>query len=330
MPRKTKGYATLAEVAELAGVSPITASRALRGLENVRPDTRVRVEEAAEKIGYTPDPMARSLANGRSDVIGVLVPSVTNAVFSDVLLGLYEAADGTGMTIQIGNTRYDPEEECRLVKTFAAQRPAGMIVAGTDQTPKVVDLLSNMNCPVVQVMDISGQIIDKAVGLDHRAAAAAGARHLKAQGYKRPVFMAAQMDPRSKSRIRGFRDVWGEEAGLVADPAPSSIALGRQMMAQVIQRFPEADAVQCNNDDIALGVVFELLELGVDMPGKMGVCGFNDLEYCQAANPAMTSVRTPRYEMGVKAIELLLGQVDGDVLDLGFEVMARSSTARSR
>jgi DNA-binding LacI/PurR family transcriptional regulator len=133
--RAKTGKIRLTEVAKLAGVSPITASRFFRTPEALSAERRVRVESAANELGYVPNLAARALASQRTEVIGVLIPSLTNNVFSDVLRGIYDALDGSRYSIQLANTRYSILQEERLLRLFLAQKPAGLIVTGINQTP---------------------------------------------------------------------------------------------------------------------------------------------------------------------------------------------------
>lgn len=324
--RRGAGAATLAQVSAAAGVSLITASRALRGLASVAPATRERVEAAARALDYVADPAARVLAGSASAVVGVLAPSLSNAVFTDLLRGVSEAV-APGVLVQIAVTRYEPAVEFDLLRLFRAQRPSGLIVTGLDQSPEARDLLAAMRCPVVQVMDASRAPVDRAVGLRHREAGAAATRHLLAAGYERPVFLAAQLDPRTLQREQGYRDVAGASSSSVTSPEPSSTELGRRLLRVALERRPDLDAVFCNNDDLAVGALFEARALGIDVPRRLGICGFNDLEPAGAAEPAITSVRTFRYEIGRRAVEALSGPA-GAVHDLGFTVVARRSTDR--
>ncbi|MFT6532642.1 MAG: LacI family gluconate utilization system Gnt-I transcriptional repressor [Limimaricola cinnabarinus] len=327
---------TLAEVAAQAGVSPITVSRALRRPDTVQPDTRARIDAAVAALGYVPDPAARTLATGRADVIGVLIPSATNAVFTDVLSGLYEELSETRFDVQYGITRYEPATEEKLLGVFLRQRPAGLIVAGIDQTPAARRLLERADCPVVQVMEIGPDPVDMMVGFSHHDAAAAATRHLIAQGYRCPGFLGARMDPRTQRRFAGFRAE--AEAASCFEPercetteTPSSVGVGAALLRALLARRPETDAVFCNNDDLAMGALFEAMRLGRTVPDQLGICGFNDLEMMHAAEPALTSVRTNRFEMGVEAARMIRARLEGHdpgpaLVDLGARVQARRST----
>lgn len=340
MSQRRSGRPTLADVARIAGVGPITVSRALRRPDQVSPDTRARIEAAIREINYVPDPQARVLASGRSDVIGVLLPSLTNNVYADVLLGIHDAVAGSGFQIQIGNTRYDPDEEDRLVALFASQRPAAMLVTGIDQSPRTRALLTAAGFPIVQIMERSADPIDMLIGFSHHDAAREAVRHLVERGYRRIGMLGARMDPRLLRRRDGWRDAL-TEAGLgppfheAISPEPSSVTMGRRLTAQLLDRQPDLDAVFCANDDLALGALFECQARGVAIPDRLGIVGFNDLEMMAAAVPSITSIQTRRHRMGRLAIEMLVARINGAApvpaslnVDLGFELVERDSTRR--
>lgn len=327
---------TLDDVARLAGVSAITVSRALRRPEMVSEAVRKRIDSAVAELGYVPNPAARHLATGRSNVIGVLIPSVTNSVFAEVLKGIYEASEPSDYEVQLANTRYCAETEENALRLFASQKPAGLVVSGFDQSPAARKLLERLECPVVQIMETGENPVDVCVGFSHFQAAEAATRHLITQGYRTPGFLGARMDPRTQRRFAGFK-AEAEAAGVfdanrvVTSPEASSATKGAEMLRQLLTQAPEVDAIFCNNDDLALGALFEAQRMGLKVPQRLGICGFNDLEVMAAANPSLTSVRTRRFEMGKLAIEIILSRLNGaysgeQVVDLGFEVMVRDST----
>ena len=330
---------TLSDVAALADVSPITVSRALRDPEKVSPDARARITLAIAQLGYVPNPAARALASGRTDVVGVIIPSVSNNVFADVMRGIYDGLQDSPLGVQLGTTRYAPSTEEQLVRVFLSQQPAGLIVAGHDQSPGARALLERAECPVVQIMEVGPQPIDLVVGLSHYQAARDGAQHLLDRGYRAPAFLGAQLDPRSQRRLAGFRDCLiaaglGGDDPVVTTPEPSSVSLGCRLFADLIATRPQTDAVLCNNDDLALGVLFEAQRRNIRIPDRLGICGFNDHEMMSAAEPPLTSVATDRYEMGRAAILQIRdrlagrGQPRGHAIDLGYRLVPRRSTAR--
>jgi LacI family transcriptional regulator, gluconate utilization system Gnt-I transcriptional repressor len=337
-PRRGGGRPTIADVAKLAGVAAITVSRALREPGRVSQDLRRQIASAIDTLGYVPDPNARALASARADVIGVLVPSLTNNVFADVVRGIYDGLSDTGFQIQIGNTHYSGMEEERLLQVFLGQRPAALIVSGIDQTPGARRLLDDAGCPIVQIMETGPDPVDMMIGFSHFDGGAAATRHLVEAGYRRIGFVGARMDPRSQRRLAGYRAAV-QAAGLydprlvITTPIPSSVSLGRELFRDALAKMPTLDAVFCNNDDLALGVLFECHRASIKVPETIGIAGFNDLDMMQVAFPSITSVRTYRYEIGRRAVAMVRARIDGGTIDeplvdLGFELRIRESTAR--
>ena len=339
MPRKGRnlGPIRLTEVAKLAGVSPITASRFFRNPEALSVSKRERVESAARELGYVPNLAARALASQRTEVIGVLIPSLTNNVFNDVLRGIYDASEGSRYTIQFVNTRYSILQEEKLLRLFQAQKPAGLVVTGINQTKDSRTVMEAMNCPIVQIMETGQDPVDMMVGFSHYDAAFAAVSHLLAQGRKRIGFLGARMDPRVQRRLDGYRDAM--KAASLSDPnlvlttpTPTAMTLGGTLLGDLLAKAPDLDAVFCINDDLALGVLFECHRRGISVPENLAIVGFNDLEFMASAFPTLSSVRTNRYEMGRDAVTMLIDAVEGrrpekPVVDLGFELMIRESSA---
>ncbi|MCO5066569.1 MAG: LacI family DNA-binding transcriptional regulator [Rhizobiaceae bacterium] len=324
----------------MAGVATTTVSRALRDPSLVSAELRGQIDSAVARLGYMPDPNARALASSRADVIGVLVPSLTNIVFADIVRGIHDELGESRFQIQMANTHYSPHEEERLVRTFLGQRPSALIVSGIDQTDITRKLLETAGCPLVQIMEYARDPVDMLVGFSHFDGGRAATAHLLDAGYRRVGFVGARMDPRSQRRLAGYRSAM-EEAGLfdpqlvTTTPTPSSVSLGSQLLADALAKAPDLDAVFCNNDDLALGVLFECQRSAIPVPQKMGICGFNDLDMMRVAYPSLTSVRTPRYEIGRRAVRMALSRIAGEnveegIIDLGFELKARESTGRNR
>lgn len=338
--RTKSGKIRLAEVAELAGVSPITASRFFRNPEALSISKRARVESAAKELGYVPNLAARALASQRTEVIGVLIPSLTNNVFSDVLRGIYDASEGSRYSIQLANTRYSLLQEEKLLRLFLAQKPAGLIITGIDQTAESRSMLEAANCPIVQIMEIGPDPIDMMIGFSHYEAGRAAISHLLAQGFRRIGFLGARMDPRVQRRFEGYQAAM-KDASLfdpsliVTTSLATSATLGGTLLTDLLARAPDIDAVFCVNDDLALGVLFECRRRHISVPDHMAIVGFNDLEFMACAVPTLTSVRTNRYEMGRNAAAMMVEAIEGrrpkePLVDLGFTVMQRQSSSAPR
>lgn len=338
--RRSGGRPTIADVARLAGVGAITVSRALREPDRVSVELRRQIAAAVEELGYVPDSNARALASARADVIGVLIPSLTNNVFAEVVRGIYDGLGDSSLQVLLGDTHYSGMEEERLLRVVLGQRPAALIVSGLDQTPGARAILETAGCPVVQIMEVGPDPIDMMVGFSHFEGGRTVTRHIIEAGYRRVAFIGARMDPRSQRRLGGYRAAM-EEAGLfdlrlvTTSPQPSSVTLGREMFREALARVPTLDSVFCNNDDIALGVLFECNRAALAVPGKIGIAGFNDLEMMKVAYPSITSVRTHRYQIGRLAIDMARAAMNGErpekrTVDVGFQLEIRESTLRNQ
>lgn len=334
-PRAT-GRITLAEVAQLAGVSPITVSRALRGERAVDPELVAKVQAAANTLGYVPNPAARALASGQSTHVAVLIPMLSNALFVDLLEALQRTLRRAGYQALIGITHYDPSEEETLLREQLLHRPAGLIVTGLERNEATRALIAQSGVPCVHLMAAAAPPGVFSVGFSQQEAGAELTRHLLARGYRRIAFAAAQLDPRTLQRLEGWRQAL-TSAGLYSatlewlNPLPSSISLGARMFEQIMGQQPPVDAIFFCNDDLAQGALLAALRMGVEVPGRVAIAGFNDLTGSDQMLPSLTTVKTPRVEMGQAAGQMLVSLMHGDTvaspcLDLGYELLVRGST----
>ncbi len=332
---RATGRVTLADVAGAAGVSPITVSRALRGERAVDPKLVARVKAAAQRLGYVPDPAARALASRHSTHVALLIPMLSNAVFVELLEGVQRTLRPAGYQTLIGVTHYDPREEEQLLREQLQHRPAGLMVTGLDRHEATRALIRNSGLPCVHLMETTDDPGVHCVGFSHADAAAAITRHLLAKGHRRIAFAAAQLDARTLQRLAGWRREM-QAAGLYQptlewlNPAPSSLQLGGTLFEQIAAQAPPVQAIFFCNDDLAQGALLAALRLGVPVPQRLAIAGFNDLPGSDQMVPSLTTVRTPRAEIGTAAAGMLLALMRGEVLpatgiDLGYEVITRQS-----
>ncbi|OQP86486.1 LacI family transcriptional regulator [Rhizobium rhizosphaerae] len=332
---RATGLPTLAEVAERAGVSPITASRALRSVPTVDPDLVDRVRQAARSLGYVPNPAARTLASARSRTVVVLIPALSNHLFIEMFEAIETVLRARGFEPLLGHYQYDALEEERLIRTFLTYQPCGLLLTGFDQTPAATRLLTDCGLPRVHMMELSEETEIPSVGFSQDEAGTAVAWHLISRGRRRFAFLGAQLDRRVLQRRDGFQRAL-LEAGMqpaveFLSPAPSSIALGCQQFRSLRRDYPDIDAIFFCNDDLAFGASFEAARMGVPVPRQIAFVGFNDLPGANELVPRLTSVRTPRAEIGRVAARRLLALLDGETLsppalDIGFELMPRQSS----
>ncbi|OCR26409.1 LacI family transcriptional regulator [Pseudomonas syringae] len=332
---RSTGRPTLNEVARLAAVSPITASRALRGVTTVAPELVEKVRAAAQTLGYVANPAARALASSQSQTVVVLVPSLSNQLFIETLEAIQNVLRTRGLEVVIGNYHYSPVEEENLLRNYLANRPRGMLLTGFDHTPALRQLLAASGVPCVHMMELDTVSGAYCVGFSQEQAGAEAARHLLGRGRKRLAYIAAQLDPRVLLRGQGFRRALEEEGVYdpelqVSTPLPSSIGLGGELFMKLMTEHPDVDGVFFCNDDLAQGAALEALRHGIAIPQRVSLIGFNDLPGSAHMVPRLTSIRTPREEVGQRAAQLLLGLIDGIAqqpqVDLGFELVVRESS----
>lgn len=296
----------------------MTASRALRDAPDVSAATRARVREAAQRLGYVGNPLANSLSAQRSNLIGVVVPSLSNIVFAEVLTGIADSFAGTGYQTIFGVTDYDPEVEALTIQNMLSWRPAGLIVTGLDQAPGLRARLSSIDIPVVQIMDLDGEAVDCCVGLSQNRAGADMARALIAAGRRRFGYVGCGLDrdTRGAKRFRGFCTALEENGlpliGQALAPGASSVVTGRAMTARLLASHPDLDCIYFSNDDVAIGGLFHAMSNGIDVPGRLMLAGFNGLEMLSALPAPIATSRTPRREIGQTAATLILKTLTGE------------------
>jgi len=332
--------ATLADVASRAGVSSVTVSRALRRPHLVSDTLRRRIESAVGELAYIPNQMASALASAQTDTIGVVVPSLTNGVFADYLRAIHDVFVPQGIQVLVLITRYSPEEEEKAIATLLGRHPEGMIVAGIDQTDHARRLLEHAGIPVVQTMEMGDDPIDINIGMSQVAAGYEATRFLLGLGHRRIGLVEARVDARARRRREGYqramREAGIDTADLIASTTlRSTVKLGGELLEQLLAHPPGLDAVFCCNDDLALGVLFACQRHKIRVPEDLSILGFNDLEFAGSAYPALSSVATPRHEMGKRAAEAILQIIRPPKrrpaetrIDLGFRINERESTRR--
>lgn len=322
---------TLEDVAKLAGVSVITVSRVVRNKGPISAETRCRVRAAVAQSGYVPNRIAGSLASAASDLIGVVVPSLSNIVFADVLRGINTALAREGYRPVVGVTEYSLEEEDKLVRSLLSWRPAALIVTGLDHLDSTVATLRASATPIVEIMDIDAEPINISVGFSHHAAGRTTAKHLLSRGYRRIAYVGHDMqrDLRSKRRHEGFRSVL-QESGLrfaeeIVLQQPSNVDAGRYGLARVLREHNDIDAVYFSNDDMAIGGIFHCMAESISVPEQLALTGFNGLDIGQALPKPLTTILTYRAKIGEKAAEMAIDQIRGQhtsgPFDVGFKLV---------
>ncbi len=333
--RRASGWVTMAEVARLAGVSPMTVSRAFKTPALVSPAVRERVTDAAAALGYVPNLVAGNLASSRSRMVAAVVPTLANSNFLGTLKGLSDRLRQEGYQLLLTETGYDRREEAAAVSALLGRRPDGIVLTGAQHDPAVGRMLRAAQIAVVETWELRGPFIDMAVGFSHQAAALALGRLVVSRGYRRVGYVDFPHPDlrRFQARRRGVRQALREaglDPDLVAAVADEGYAGGPAGLDVLLARASDLDAVICATDVQAIGVLFECQRRGWPVPDRLGVAGFGDYEIARQVPPGLTSVRTNGRGIGIAAAELILGRQEGGrpsapVVDLGFEIVSRGS-----
>jgi LacI family transcriptional regulator len=341
--RKTKagGVVMLRDVARAAGVHPATASRALNK------DTRWRVSEAtaervlqaAEQLGYLPNPIARGLATKRSYTIGVLIPDFTNPLFPPIMRGIQDGLEAAGYTPLLINTDNDPDRELVGMRAMRARQVDGIISATARSDTSQLEEILDAGLEVVLVnrwlpgLPVSSATADDALG--QRLAL----EHVVSLGHRRIAYLAAPLAYSTGSERHGAFHEAMSAAGIEVDPELVMLGdlltegEGARLTAAMLDGDAEPPtAVAAANDLLALGCLDVLTERGIECPGEISVTGFGDMPFAARFQPPLTTVRIPQYELGAAGAELMLerlrdAEAEPKHVRLEPELVVRESTA---
>lgn len=314
---------SIQDVADRVGVSIMTVSRAMRGVEGVSQAKRDEIIEAAKALGYRPSRTARSLAASHSTLIGISLPTLFNEVFADILDGMRHTFDTAGFDLVIDNSDYDIRREELWVERMIDWKPAGVVLSGVDHTQAVRNQLRLAKIPTVEIWDQRSDPIDICVGIDHEAAGRAIGEHLVACGYRRPAFAGVEegRDPRAEKRLAGMRAALLEARRLDASIGDiivrrsekhASFEAGMNATNALLGlRGKRPDCICYLNDHMAFGGLSTCEKQGLSVPEDIGIVGFNGLGINAVLPRPITTVVTPRLLMGAMGARMLLARING-------------------
>jgi LacI family transcriptional regulator, gluconate utilization system Gnt-I transcriptional repressor len=314
----TRKSPTMADVARLAGVSPMTVSRAFKTDSSVSAATRDAILKAADDLGYVFDSTASNLRSQKTDFIAVTIPSINNANFADTLRGLSEGLKARGLQILLGYTDYDMAEEERLIEQFLRRRPEAIVVTGGRHTPRARRMLENAGIPVIETWDLPEDPIGHVIGFSNADAVRGMVDHFVAKGLTRIAFIGgdASRDTRGADRRAGFiaaMQAHGLDATrlIAAGSPPISMREGAEAMGRLLDAMPDTQAVICVSDLSAFGALTECQRRGIEVPGRLWIAGFGDYEIAGIAVPALTTINPFPRDIGTRTAELILDVLDG-------------------
>ena len=306
----------MADVAERAGVSTMTVSRALKGGGAVSEATRLRILRAVDALGYVLDQTAGTLSSRRSGFVAVLIPSLNNSNFSDTARGIGLRLDASGLQMLLGATDYDLAREEQLVEAMLRRRPEAIVVTGGRHTERARRQLAASGIPVIEMWDLPDAPLEHVVGFSNAAAAGAMVGHLHGRGYRAIAYIggSTDRDTRGADRRRGYERAireLGLPAGLTIACGAPPIAMdqGSEAVVDLLGRHPGVDAVLCVSDLSAFGALAECQRRGWAVPGRLAIAGFGDFELSRSCHPRLTTVSVDATGIGMAVGDLLLRAV---------------------
>jgi DNA-binding LacI/PurR family transcriptional regulator len=327
---------SLEEVAKRAKVSTATVSRVLNDVAGVRNATRARVLRAAEELNYHPNLHARTLAGGRSTTLGMIVSNMENPFFLDIFKAAERHARERGYDIILANTDYDAEKLVKNIRHMIGWRVAGLALVVSEMDQSLTNQLAELNTPVV-FYDVgeAGKNITN-ITVNYAKGITDVVHYLHELGHQRMAFVShhSSLGPLS-TRERAFREsVEKFGPGIQWRVAPSTDTLegGRQAARELLNSGLDPTAIMCVNDFMALGVMCELRESGVQVPSDISVTGFDNISLAEIANPALSTLNIPREEIGRMMAEALTSSVPMETNKFVIEpqFIVRGTTARAR
>lgn len=308
---------TLKDVAQHARVSEMTASRVLRDKGEASEHTKERVLAAAKAVGYVPNRIAGALSSRTVNLVGVVVPSISSFVFSEVLTGISDALKPHGLQPIFGITEYDLETEEKVIREMLSWRPSGLIVAGLEHSDAARTMMQNAGVPVAEIMDTDGDPVDINVGISHVETGYNMGKTVLERGYRNIGYIGTKIayDFRATKRMDGFVKALGESGiSLVASEfyvGGSTLLMGREMTAKLLDAHPEIDCIYYSGDIVSAGGLMHCLSNGLSVPNDLAIAGFSGLNLLQGLPMLPATTNASRYEMGKRAAELVVAANKG-------------------
>jgi len=335
--KRPLGRMGMREIAKRAGVAPMTVSRVLTNPEMVSPGTRTRVLEAIQAAGFVPNRIASSM-KGSGRIIGTVVPPLINSGIAEQVQGMSDECHDNDYILLLIQGAFTPEDEEKAIKALLGWRPAGMILQSFVQNETARELLAATRAPVVEISEIKGRPpIDMLVGVSNFETAYAMTMHLASKGYRRIGFVSTPIhgNDRLQQRRAGYHAALSALGFANHDDmeveVPITAAGGAHALGLLTDKHHDIDAIFFSSDTLAIGAVQECHRRRWQIPQRIAIAGYGDMELAAQLYPTLTTVRVQRYEMGRRAVRQLLARLNGEahlpnVVSLGFEIVDREST----
>jgi LacI family transcriptional regulator len=321
---KTSGVG-LRKVAEIAGVSTATVSRAMNSPELVSPELRERIASVVQRLGWVPHGAARALATRRTGAIGAVFPTLTHGDFARAIDGLQSELTRLGYTLLLACSAYDAAQEFQQVRKFVERGVDAILLVGAEHHHALKGFLERNGVPLLNMFVYTPATHGTSIGPDNHKALYRLTNHLIALGHRRFGVIAqdAITNDRARARNQGIRDALAEHALAVR---PDHFAIGqwtiregRALFRQIVSRDPKPTAVICGNGFLAVGALLESQALGIRVPEDMSIVGYDDIEIMAELPISITTVRVLSDEVGRRAARHIVARLDGLDVPAEFE-----------
>ena len=311
---------TMADVAARAGVSKTTVSHVINNTRHVEEDTKQRVLQAIDELGYRPSAAARSLTTNRTETIGVIVSDSSNYFFAEVLRGIEDVLRLENYALLVCNTAEILEREEHYLDILIRQRVDGIIAAATSRKWETLNQIEALHIPIVFVDRLFEGLNAPYVGVDNAKGAGLGAAYLAECGHTEIGILAGfERLSTMRERLEGFKGALQERDILLPEewvvPSPLTIQGGCDAMKQLLCLPHRPTAVFINNNLLALGALLALKDLGLHCPEDVSLVGFDDHPWAAVSDPPLTVVRQPAEQLGRTAAEILLALLQGEQVE---------------
>ena len=312
-----KPTVTINQVAKMAGVSTATVSRALNKPETVSEALKKKIERIIKKIGYIPNAGARSLMLKRTGSIGVIVPTLDNAIFAQGLEEFQRQLSQSGYQMLVGSTNYDPEIEYQQMRNLLLQGVEGIAMFGSSQKLELIRLLRTRKLPYIHIGTLDTPLNGYAAGFDNKKAIQLGVEYLVQVGHRNFGMIAGKTEnnDRARDRVDGVVELLKRHRIVLKKESiievPYQIQDARIALKKLLQINPSISAVVCGNDVLAIGALLEAQSQGIKIPYQCSILGFDNLELSRHIQPSLSTIHIDAIGMWSKAAHHLMSQING-------------------
>ncbi|WP_109511672.1 substrate-binding domain-containing protein [Pseudomonas ovata] len=334
---KTHEKPKLKDVAQLAGVSVGSASRALSVPHLVKPGTLQKVLAAVERLGYVRDGAARALASRRTYSIGAVFPTFNNPAFAESVQALQQRLSALGYHLIICSHEYNQAQELISVRNMIERGVEGVLLVGTEHSAAVYESLNAAQCPFILMWSLDGLHPHHCVGFSNEEGGRMVARHLLSLGHRSIAMISGVLAHNERAHYRKL-GVLSELAGhgVTLDETrfieqPFTLEGGRAGLRMAMELEPRPTAIVCSTDVTCMGAVAEARLLGIQVPHALSITGFDDIDVAAVSVPALTTVRVPLFQLGISSANNIVALIEGKPLArrerMSIELVVRQSTA---